>query len=310
MAKYINELISKILSGETSRFEAITHINSLVDSETLEFFLEEFKEGYDNVAFDFIMSFSEDQIIEIFNFIESDFDFMFENKLSVVDIKAIKNYITIYFNISFDFNKETNRMEYDISKIDMSNIDITEVEKMLCESPRNSFAKICLLGDYFFGFNWIVMSKNIYDTYNDEQKKRFDIITIIYGKREEKAGRVKLLKSIYQFLLSKQYSISDKLKNFESDLSDTLGIDKILYLQKLGVIDFLRVQQPFSTSVNSLASVLSAITGEKSGTLQPMLNPMLSRKVDDKNNPLNSKKAVERVEKQLIKIGFNLNETN
>jgi hypothetical protein len=94
------------------------------------------------------------------------------------------------------------------------------------------------------------------------------------------------------------------------DLSDTKAIDKILYLQKLGVIDFLKGQQPFNTSVNSLASVLSAITGEKSGSLQPMLNPILSKKVDDKNNPLNSKNAVARVEKQLINIGFNLNETN
>jgi len=94
------------------------------------------------------------------------------------------------------------------------------------------------------------------------------------------------------------------------DLSETKAIDKILYLHKLGVIDFLKGQQPFNTSVNSLASVLSAITGEKSGTLQPMLNPMLSKKVDDKNNPLNSKIAVSRVEKQLINIGFTLNETN
>lgn len=94
------------------------------------------------------------------------------------------------------------------------------------------------------------------------------------------------------------------------DLSDTMAIDKILYLQKLGVIDFLRLKQPFSTSVNSLATILSAITGEKTGTLQPMLNPMLSKKVDDTNNPFNSKNAVGRVEKLLIHIGFNLNGTN
>jgi hypothetical protein len=93
------------------------------------------------------------------------------------------------------------------------------------------------------------------------------------------------------------------------DLSNTKAIDKILYLHKLGVIDFLRKQQPFNTSVNSLATIFSAITGEKSGTLQPMLNPMLCKKVDDSNNPLNSKKAVDRVENQLIKIGFNLNKT-
>ena len=74
-------------------------------------------------------------------------------------------------------------------------------------------------------------------------------------------------------------------------------------------IDFLRKQQPFNTSVNSLATILSAITGEKSVTLQPMLNPMLSKKVVDKNNPMNSTKTVEKVESQLINIGFNLNKT-
>ncbi|TDD75261.1 hypothetical protein [Flavobacterium caseinilyticum] len=117
------------------------------------------------------------------------------------------------------------------------------------------------------------------------------------------------LEIIYNYY--KKLAIADNQNIPEAiDLSDTKAIDKILYLHKLGVIDFLRGQQPFNTSVNSLASVLSAITGEKSGTLQPMLNPMLSKKVDDTNNPLNSKKAVERVEKQLINIGFNLNETN
>jgi hypothetical protein len=93
------------------------------------------------------------------------------------------------------------------------------------------------------------------------------------------------------------------------DLSDTTATEKIIYLQKLGVIDFLRKQQPFNTSVNSLATILSAITGEKSVTLQPMLNPMLSKKVVDKNNPMNSTKTVEKVESQLINIGFNLNKT-
>jgi hypothetical protein len=93
------------------------------------------------------------------------------------------------------------------------------------------------------------------------------------------------------------------------DLSDSTATEKIIYLNKLGVIDFLRNHQPFSTSVNRLATILSALTGEKSGTIQSMINPILSKKVHDKNNPLNSKKALERVEQQLIKIGFDLNET-
>jgi hypothetical protein len=78
-------------------------------------------------------------------------------------------------------------------------------------------------------------------------------------------------------------------------------------LQKLGVIDFLTNKN--HVSINGLATVLSAITGEKAGTIQPMLNPMISKQAGQRNNPLNSKNTVSKVEKQLINIGFNLNET-
>jgi len=93
------------------------------------------------------------------------------------------------------------------------------------------------------------------------------------------------------------------------DLSDTTATEKIIYLQKLGVIDFLRTKQPFLSSINSLATVLSAVTGAKTETIQPMLNPMISKEAGQKNNPLNSKNTVSKVETQLINIGFNLNET-
>ncbi|MGO4819735.1 hypothetical protein [Flavobacterium sp. W22_SRS_FP1] len=95
----------------------------------------------------------------------------------------------------------------------------------------------------------------------------------------------------------------------EIDLSGTSATEKIIYLQKLGIIDFLKRKQPFLSSTNSLATVLSAVTGSKASTIQPMINPILSKKVDDRNNPMNSTKTVIKVESQLINIGFNLNET-
>lgn len=120
---------------------------------------------------------------------------------------------------------------------------------------------------------------------------------------------IKSWHKIIDFLNATFELISSNSEPDALDLSNTRAVDKILYLHKLGIIDFLRGQQPFNTSVNSLATIFSAITGEKSGTLQPMLNPMSNKSVDDSNNPLNSKKAVERVKNQLINIGFNLNET-
>lgn len=94
------------------------------------------------------------------------------------------------------------------------------------------------------------------------------------------------------------------------DLSNTTGVEKIIYLHKTGVIEFLRKKQPFNTSVNALATFLSAVTGEKVDTLQSYLNPMFSKGVAQRNNPLSKTDPINRVEKQLIKIGFNLDETN
>jgi hypothetical protein len=100
-----------------------------------------------------------------------------------------------------------------------------------------------------------------------------------------------------------------KVELHEIDLSGSSATEKIIYLHKLGVIDFLKSKQPFLSSTNSLATILSAIINEKKGTIQSMINPILSKKVDDKNNPLNSPKPVAKVIKQLNEIGFNLNKT-
>ena len=310
MGKQINEIGSNILSGITSKFEAISHINSIIDNETLDFFLEEFKVFFDGITYDFISSFSENQLIDIFDLIETDKEFMFDNGLSQNDMKTIKNFIIISNNVSFYFDEETGKIKYDISKIDMTNISMEEVEGLANKTPRDSFNKLVLIGNYLISFNIGLIYKDIYQGYNNDQKNRFEKIYEDYEIIESNTGQIKLLKSIYEYFLSKKNAISDKLINYDIDLNDTTATDKIIYLQKLGVIEFLRKKQPFSTSINSLATVLSAVTGAKSGTLQPMLNAMLGKNVSDKNNPLNSEKPVTKVKKQLNDIGFNLNETN
>ncbi|QGK75032.1 hypothetical protein [Flavobacterium sp. SLB02] len=89
-----------------------------------------------------------------------------------------------------------------------------------------------------------------------------------------------------------------------TDLSDTTITAKIIYLEKLGIINYLRTQKPFSTSINSIATVLSAVTGAKVTSIQPLLNPLLGKDTHNKNNPLNSVKNVLSIEKTLINMGF------
>jgi hypothetical protein len=91
------------------------------------------------------------------------------------------------------------------------------------------------------------------------------------------------------------------------DLSDTSLVEKIIYLEKLGIIEFLRGQKPFNTSVNSIANVFSAITGAKSTSIQPLLNPLINRDFYNKNNPMNSTKTVYSVDNKLGNLGFQLN---
>lgn len=94
------------------------------------------------------------------------------------------------------------------------------------------------------------------------------------------------------------------------DLSDIKAIDKILFFYKLGIIDFLRGQQPFTSVPDKVSQIISAITGINIDSVRPMVRPLINNDLDDNKNPLNSKNAVNRVEKHLINIGFNPNETN
>jgi hypothetical protein len=91
------------------------------------------------------------------------------------------------------------------------------------------------------------------------------------------------------------------------DYSEENNVSKIIFLEKLGIIDELRKKAPFNTSINSLASILSAITGSKSTTIQPMLNAMLTKDNYEKNNPLRSEKTVKIVLNKLANIGYTVN---
>lgn len=89
-----------------------------------------------------------------------------------------------------------------------------------------------------------------------------------------------------------------------TDYSDTAKNEKIVFLYKLGVVDFLRENPLFASSTNKLAKYLSAITGEKAGTLQSYLNPIISRDANQRNNPLINEDLVEEVELKLINMGL------
>lgn len=88
------------------------------------------------------------------------------------------------------------------------------------------------------------------------------------------------------------------------DFSNAKGTEKIVMLQQLGILDFLKTQQPFIQSTNKLAEVLSGITGENATTIQSYINPMNDARNDQKNNPMAKPKLVSKVNQTLINIGY------
>jgi hypothetical protein len=102
---------------------------------------------------------------------------------------------------------------------------------------------------------------------------------------------------------SKQTNAGNDVLNL-IDLSKNKGADKVIMLEKLGILDFLRSKEPFNLSTNSLAIILSGITGVDSKTLQSYINPIGNDSVVQKNNPMKNEKNVKKITQTLIEIGF------
>jgi len=127
-------------------------------------------------------------------------------------------------------------------------------------------------------------------------------------KRINELGYILILKTdIYG---NKRYNYKVNLKHIKEDnhplvdLSDTKATEKILYLHYLGAIDFFKEKSSYGYSINQIATILSAITGEKAKTIQSYINPIGNPTVSQKNNPLNNSVKSEKVKQKLIDLGF------
>lgn len=139
-------------------------------------------------------------------------------------------------------------------------------------------------------------------------EKAFDLAEIIYEGMADFIYEIDELIR-YKTNQTKSYDSTHNEKNTENedkliDYSESNHTSKIIFLEKLGVIEYLRKKAPFNNSTNSLANALSGVTGVNPTTIQPMLNAMISRGTSDKNNPLKSTKTVNVVLNKLSNIGY------
>lgn len=101
-----------------------------------------------------------------------------------------------------------------------------------------------------------------------------------------------------------------KTDALENDFSDNEPKERLIILEKLKIIDFIKSIQTSPEKISQTAEILSAITGIKSSTLYTYLRPMISPNADynDKNNPYKNNENVLNANKIIQK--FKIKNTN
>lgn len=98
----------------------------------------------------------------------------------------------------------------------------------------------------------------------------------------------------------------------EIDLSDTNRKEKVIYLNELGIIKYLKDHfHRANLSNNQLAALLSAITGVNQRTMQSYINPLLNEgnKIVQSGNPYTNQKNVDSI-RTILKTDFHLDLPN
>jgi hypothetical protein len=98
-----------------------------------------------------------------------------------------------------------------------------------------------------------------------------------------------------------------EIENIEFDFSENNDKVKLIILEKLGVIDYIKSIQQKPEIISHTAQILSAFTGIKSDNLYSYLHPMISPIRDDnnKNSPYKNTDNLLKANKQIDNLKIN-----
>lgn len=261
-----NKLIRKILLSEISYFEAVKKIDSITSDEAFNVLVAVLHSKYWKILCELYFSLDKDFFSKnLKEFLSYEYFVCKRIKIDEDDVKSIQMWI-----------QEIDGIDCVSNVLGFDKPDSKNAKEYV---DLNDFILQCIEWSDFWDFD-------------SETLKLFSSF-----------GNLGLLKNVIDYVQKKKANKTPDVNEL-LDLSDTSGVDKIIYLQQLGIIDFLRTKQPFISVPDKVAQVVSAITGIKLDTVRPMVRPILNNDFAEQRNPLNSKKAVERVKDKLINIGF------
>jgi len=99
-----------------------------------------------------------------------------------------------------------------------------------------------------------------------------------------------------------KHSLETKKEKVLMDYSNSKLTEKIIALNEIGILDFLKEKEPFNMSTNRLAEYLSLCLGEKASSIQSYINAIIN-KSDQTKSPYNTVKTVKKIQNKLIKMG-------
>lgn len=137
---------------------------------------------------------------------------------------------------------------------------------------------------------------------------------VIVGGKSPIDFNIERIYEIFPILCDELYDIiteiDNKISNIsnndttEQDFSNNENKEKVILLEKIGIIDFIKEKQSNPNNIKQTAEILSSFTGIKSATLYSYLRPILSPHRDDtdKNSPYKNPENIQRANKTLHKL--------
>ena len=148
----------------------------------------------------------------------------------------------------------------------------------------------------------IYFNNTKYKNFQYSIKKIFNFVNDILRKIEPSNNITKEPEPTYQ------------IETPEFDFSETDDKVKLIILEKLGIIDYIKTIQTKPETISHTAEILSSFTGINSNTLYTYLRPMIcpERDDDDKNSPYKNTENIYKANNKItnFKIKKNINANN
>lgn len=186
-----------------------------------------------------------------------------------------------YFKKSFEFLKES-RIEYNL-------IDHIEREKQI-------------LNRLFYKTDKQI-TEPIQHTWNESNIVVIELPLHLASKiRKSHLRKMEFLNDINEVkkIIETDIPKSDTHNNIEIeiDYSDSSIAEKIIFLNELGIIKYLR-DKYIHISNNRLATLISGITGENKSTIQSYINPIINEYANQDKSPYSHKGTLDKVTKRI-----------